>query len=210
MSRDVRRTKHAPAAVLAVAAVSFTAVGVSSASEEPAPRAAAATPPASVTARPLPADTRPFSRPGTIVSSSDLGVRVFVNASRGFALATTSLGGATTYPAETVNGGRTWRIDGPHLHVSAADGPDEVTALGVAGPATFFAYGGPGGGEAVDVTSDGGKHWWRAYMPGNPVAVVYGVLSPSGARGLLALVQGKPGEIWAYVSTDGGRRWSYR
>lgn len=175
-----------------------------------AARAADSTPPASVAATRLPADTAPFSRPGTIVSSSNLGVRVFVNAKDGFALATTSLGGATTYPAATVNAGKTWRIDGPHFHVSAANAPNVVTQIGAAGPATCFAYGGPGGAESVVVTSDGGKQWWRAYLPGVPEAVVYGPVGTTGARGLLAFVQAGPSEIWAYVSTDGGRRWRYR
>lgn len=197
-------------AIVAMAAVSWTAVGVSSASDRSAARAAASPPPASVAATRLPADTRPFSRPGTIVSSSDLGVRVFVNARDGFALATTSLGGGTTYPAATVNAGKTWRIDGPHFHVSAANAPDVVTQVGAASPTTYFAYGGPGGAESVVVTSDGGKQWWRAYMPGIPEAVVYGAVGTTGTRGLLAFVQSGPSEISAYVSTDGGRRWSRR
>lgn len=195
---------------LTVAVVSSTVVGVSSASERSAARAAGSKPPASVAAKQLSADTSPFSRPGTIVSSSNLGVRVFVNAKDGFALATVGLGGGTTYPADTVNAGKTWRIDGPHFHVSAANAPDVVTQLGAASPSTYFAYGGPGGGESVDVTTDGGKQWWRAYLPGTPVAVVYGAVSATGTRGLLAFVQPGPSEIWAYVSTDGGRRWSYR
>jgi hypothetical protein len=197
-------------AALAAMAVAATAAGASSAFDRSTARAAASPPPASVAARLLPTDKPPFSRAGTVVGSSSLGVRVFVNSRDGFALATTSLGGATTYPATTVNAGRTWRIDGPHFHVSAADAPDIVTQVGAASPEMYFAYGGPGGAESVVVTSDGGRQWWRAYLPGVPEAVVYGPVGSTGARGLLAFVQAGPGETWAYVSTDGGRRWSYR
>ncbi len=196
-------------AVLGAAVVSSVAVGGSSVSG-PAARAAGSQPPASVVATRLPADTPPFSRPGTIVSSTDLGVRVLVNARDGFALATTSLGGGTTYPAQTVNAGKTWRIDGPAFHVSAANAPNVVTQVGAASRSTYFAYGGPGGAESVVVTSDGGKRWWRAYLPGVPEAVVYGPVGTSGARGLLAFVQAGPSVVWAYLSTDGGRHWSYR
>jgi hypothetical protein len=195
-------------AVLVVVAASSAAVGVASASDRSAADAAGSTPPASVAATRIPANKPPFSRPGTIVGSSELGVRVFVNARDGFALATTGLGGGTTYPAVTVNAGRTWRIDGPHFHISAADAPDIVTQVGAAAPATYYAYGGPEGAESVVVTSDGGRQWWRAYLPGVPEAVVYGPVGTSGARGLLAFVEAGPGEIWEYASTDGGRRWS--
>jgi hypothetical protein len=205
------RVARGALAGLAMMAVGATAAGAYSALDGTPARAAGSPPPASVAARLLPADKPPFSRAGTIVSSSSLGVRVFVNATDGFALATTSLGGATTYPATTVNAGKTWRIDGPHFHVSAADAPDIVTQVGAASPAMYFAYGGPEGAESIVVTSDGGRQWWRAYLPGVPEAVVYGRVSTIGARGLLAFVQAGPGgEIWAYVSTDGGRRWSYR
>ncbi len=198
-------------AALVIILASAVAVGASTASGRSAARAAGSAPPASVVARLLPADGPPFSRAGTVVSSAKLGVRVFVSANDGFALASVvGVGGGVTYPAATVNAGRTWRIDGPHFHVSAADAPDVVTQLGAGAPATYFGYGGPGGGESVVVTTDGGKHWWRAYMPGVPIAVVYGVVGTNGARGLLAVVQSGPSGTWRYVSTDGGRRWSYR
>lgn len=202
------RLARPAAAVVAVVVVS--SVVIAGSVSGPAARAGGSRPPTSVVATRLPADMPPFSRPGTIVSSNDLGIRVFVNARDGFALATTSLGGGTTYPAQTVNAGRSWRIDGPHFHVSAANAPDVVTQVGAASPATYFAYGGPGGAESVVVTSDDGKQWWRAYLPGVPEAVVYGPVGTAGARGLLAFVQAGSSEVWAYVSTDGGRHWSYR
>lgn len=190
-----------------LAAVVAGAGGVWCGLQQPAAAAAAARATASVTATQLPADKPPFRRAGSIVSSSTLGVRVFVNAKDGFALATLS---GTTYPAATVDAGRTWRIDGPHFHVSAANAPNVVTQLGAAGTATYFAYGGPEGGESIVVSTDAGKHWWRAYMPGVPMAVVYGAVGSSGRRGLLAFVRSGPSEISTYVSTDGGRHWSFK
>ncbi len=198
------RTARSVLAALTVAAAASVAVWW--VFERPA-AAARSTPPASVTATKLPVDKPPFRQASSIVSTSRLGVRVFVNATDGFALATVS---GTTYPAASVDGGKTWRIDGPHLHVSAANAPDVVTQLGAAGPETYFAYGGPEGGESIAVSADAGKQWWRAYMPGVPVAVVYGAVGSSGTRGLLAFVRSSPSEIWTYISTDGGRRWSYR
>jgi len=194
------------AAVALAVAVAGATVDVCLASARPAVRVAGSTPPASVTASLVPASGPGFSRPGTVVGSKYLGVRVFVNNNDGFALATTR---GTTYPAATVNGGKTWRIYGPEFHVSAANAPNVVTQVGAASPARYFAYGGPGGGESVVVTTDAGKQWWRVYMPGVPLAVVYGPVGATGKTGLQAFVQAGPNEVWDYVSTDGGRRWSY-
>ena len=132
---------------------------------------------------------------------------MFANAKDGFALATLN---GTTYPAASVNGGKTWRIDGPHFHVSAANAPDAVSRLGAAGHATYFAYGGPEGGESIVVSTDAGKRWWRAYMPGVPMAVVYGALGSNGGRGLLAFVRSGGSKILTYTSADGGKHWRYK
>jgi hypothetical protein len=90
---------------------------------------------------------------GTAVRPADLfTTRVFPNASFGFALA--SVDGAQ-YPARTEDGGKTWRIDGPQVHIDAADGAEGVGFVGATGPRTFFAY----GSSAVDVTTDRGRTW---------------------------------------------------
>lgn len=93
--------------------------------------------------------------------------RVFANASVGFALADV---GDAQYPVRSVDRGRTWRIDGPQVHVDAADGPEGVGHVGVAGPRTFFAY----GSSVVDVTTDGGRTWWETFLGELVVAVVSG------------------------------------
>lgn len=143
---------------------------------------------------------------GTVVKSADLFTpRVFANASVGFALATV---GSAQYPARSIDAGKSWRIDGPQVHIDAADGPEGVGYVGLAGPRTFFAY----GSSAVDVTTDGGRTWSETFLGELVVAVVPGPrdelvayvqqqLDPSG-RSLAAAT-------WQYVSHDGGRHWVY-
>ena len=136
--------------------------------------------------------------------SSDLFTdRVFANARDGFALAGED---SAEYPVHSTNGGGTWRIDGPQVHIDAADEAEGVGYVGIAGPRTFYAY----GSSAVDVTANAGRTWWQAFLGEFVLAVV-----PSGV-GLVALVQqqsasksGNPAVTWMYSSGDGGRHWSY-
>jgi hypothetical protein len=142
--------------------------------------------------------------PGTVANSSDLfSDRVFADAADGFALANH---GNAQYPARSVDGGRSWEIDGPQLHVDAADGAEGVGYVGVSGPRTLFAY----GSSVVDVTSDGGRTWWQTYLGELVVAVV-----PRN-NGLTAYVQQQLSNTSTssavtrqYVSHDGGRHWTY-
>lgn len=164
-------------------------------------------PPAHVSAKLIAPDRAPYAPAGTIVKQATLGHRAFADAVHGFALATLTshaYGGAT-YPATSTDGGVSWRIDGPHFHTDAADAPDVVTGVGVGGRRTFFAFAGPGGGQALDVTTDAGRHWYRAFLPAPPLAVVHSSL-PRGGE-LIAFLQGSP--TWVYVSRDGGRHWTY-
>ncbi len=149
---------------------------------------------------------RPYAAtPDGQVSSRDLFTnRVFIDAKVGFALANV---GNAQYPAVSRDGGRTWRIDGPQVHVDAADGPEAVGYVGAAAPRTFFAY----GSSAVDVTTDGGTTWWEA-LPGE---LVTAVVAPFPGL-LVTYVQQSvsndhvnPAVTWEYVSRDGGRHWTY-
>lgn len=147
----------------------------------------------------------PRERPGTVVTSSSLFTnRVFVNAMVGFALAN---GDNAQYPAVSTDGGRQWWIDGPQVHVDAADGPEAVEFVGITGPRTFFAY----GSSAVDVTTNGGRVWWEALLGEQVMAVVPGL-----AGQLVAYVEQSvsnqhlsPAVTWQYDSHDGGRHWRY-
>ncbi len=138
---------------------------------------------------------------GTQVSSSDLGQRVFVDATHGFALASV---GQAQYPAATSDGGNIWKTDGPAVHVNAAQAPLAVLNIGAASRSTIFAY---GGGQVVDTTSDGGKKWYGALFDGLVMAVV------RNSHGhLVAFVDGSvnnTNETWQYVSKNGGRSWKY-
>lgn len=150
---------------------------------------------------------RPGAIPrGTRVISQHLFTpRVFPTARTGFALAD---GESAQYPALSTDGGATWRIDGPQLHVDAADGPEGVGFVGTAGPRAFFAY----GSSVIDATTDGGRSWWETFAGELVMSVV-----PGPHRGeLIAFVQQSvsnqrldPAVTWQYVSRDGGRTWSY-
>jgi photosystem II stability/assembly factor-like uncharacterized protein len=161
--------------------------------------AAAPSPPHTVTARRITA--RPHTlRKGSLVTRAISGHRVFLDATHGFALADT---GGAQYPAVTVDGGRTWRTNGPALHVNAAQAPLSVIDVGAANRHTFFAF---GGGQVADVTSDGGKHWWQAFLGDDVLAVV------SFGNRLIAVAQdatgnGSTAQTVVYVSRDGGRHW---
>ncbi len=185
----------------AAAALCGSAVAATTSAAGPS----APVPPANATATPI-TRTPNTRRPGTLVRQSQLGHRVFVDARHGFALASVQ---QAQYPAATADGGGTWRIDGPALHVNAAQAPLVVLQLGAASRRTIFAWGGPGGGQAVDVTSDDGKHWWRTILG----EVVLAVVAAENGQ-LFAFAQAASGTngasvTWVYVSKDGGRHWRY-
>jgi hypothetical protein len=187
---------------LAAASAGSGATGAAGAGETEAALAAAAVLPNEVTATPIAASAGEV-RSGTLVREGALGTRVFADSRHGFALASVRGG---QYPATTADGGRTWRIDGPILHADAAQAPLVVQQAGLAGPRTLFAWGGPGGGQTIDVTADGGRHWSRAIVGEAVLAVV-----AAPRRRLVAVVQasGAGGATLtaAYASTDGGRHW---
>jgi hypothetical protein len=184
-------------------AIALLACGAVASTSAAAP-VAAAKPPKLVTAHRFAPKLHGVLKPGASVGSARLGVRVFPNASHGFALA---LVRNVTYPAATVDGGKSWKIDGPPLHVPAAQAPLVVTQVG-AHKRTYFAWGGPTGGNVVDVTPDAGKHWFAASLGGLVLSVVAtstghliaSVQAPTGAKGLQAA-------NWVCVSRDQGRHW---
>lgn len=147
----------------------------------------------------------PTPRFGAHIPAKEIaGLRVFVDARIGFALADNRYG--ETLPARTIDGGGTWAIDGPEFHVDAADGAEGVSYVGITPKGAEFAY----GASVVDVSSDAGHIWWEAPLGQNVTAVV------PGAHGLVAFVQQSvsnshlnPIVTWQYVSTDGGHHWRY-
>jgi hypothetical protein len=189
-----------PGALLLAAAASGAVVVSASASTT----AAAPAVPKLVTAHRITSSAKGVLKRGRVVSSASLGVRVFPNATHGFALATVS---GVSYPAATVDGGKTWKVDGPPLHLPAAQAPLVVTQVG-AHKSTYFAWGGPQGGNVVDVSADAGKHWWQAFLGGVLLSVVSApnghliasAQSPTGTTGLQT-------QNSVYVSNDGGHHW---
>jgi hypothetical protein len=183
-------------AILAVAALaSGRAAGASSSS-----------PPKHIVGAPISPSGAGELRPGTRVGASFTGVRVFANRLGGFAITNLAQAGGATYPVATADGGRTWRTAGPALHLPAAQAPLVVDQAGIAGARTWAAWC-AGCNTVIDATSDGGRHWWRAFMPGPVLSVVGG---PSARNGLRAIVGGRArdGRAWVYASRD-GRRWTF-
>jgi len=139
--------------------------------------------------------------PGSTVRASKIfGNRVFTDAKHGFALVQS---GQAQYPVSSTDGGKTWKTDGPALHLNAAQAPLAVIYIGAASQKTIFAW---GTGQVIDTTSDGGKHWYRALFQGLPGAVVK---NPQGH--LVAFVDGSSsgssGATVQYVSKNGGKTW---
>jgi hypothetical protein len=192
------------AAIVAAIALLAGGLAAAAATASTTRATAAASPPKLITAHLITSSAKGVLKRGAVVSSSRLGVRVFPSSGRGFALATVA---NVTYPAATVNGGRTWKIDGPPFHLPAAQAPLVVTQVG-ASKNTYFAWGGPGGGNVADVSPDGGKHWWGASLGGIVLSVVAtfnghlvaSIQNPVGTKGLQS-------SNWVYVSKDGGRHW---
>ena len=141
--------------------------------------------------------------PGTLIPSKDLfqvtlgqGQEVFLDHLRGYGLAFIQ---SQTYPVVTVDGGTSWRVDGPIFYVAAANGPAFVDEISAAAPQTVFVWG-QYTGDVVQATTDGGAHWWAAHL--GP-----GVLSmgDSGHDHLWAVVADPTARF--FTSTDGGRMW---
>jgi hypothetical protein len=184
---------------LVSALVATAAVGGAAAAA--ATRAAdAPKPPKTITA------TQIRARPGTlnpgshVRASAIVGQRVFTDSRHGFALASVS---GADYPVATADDGKTWKTAGPALHLHALQAPLAVVFIGAVRRTTVFAW---GGGQAIDTTSDGGKHWYRALFPnGTPVAVAQDL-----QHHLVAFVASFNGTATSrYTSTDGGRTWHH-
>jgi hypothetical protein len=149
--------------------------------------------------------TRIARQPGTLAPGSQVGSgrvagqRTFTNATTGFALASV---GEADYAVTTTDAGKTWKTDGPALHLHALQAPLAVSFIGAVNRRTVFAW---GGGQVIDTTNDGGKTWYRAlFTIGAPIAVVHDF-----AGHLLAFVQSSGSSTLEYASKDGGRTWHH-
>ncbi len=149
------------------------------------------------------------ARVGTAVRLSEVTNIEFATERIGYAL-----GGpqGSTFPLKTNNGGRRWFIDGPAFFLPVADGAASVSDMAATSATEAYAYGGQGGSSVV-ITTDAGKHWWRAFLGQAVVAVA------QHGSDIWALAAGpeKPSSgvnavapMWLYDSSDGGRNWTYR
>lgn len=201
----ISRIVAAAIAASAGLAAAGTALATGSARDVGASTTATPTPPQRLIARRMHPRRGALPRGMRETPSNLFTARVFPTDRVGFALADDR---SAQYPTLSTDGGESWRIDGPQLHVDAADGPEAVGFVGTAGAHTFFAY----GSSAIDVTTDGGRSWWETFAGELVMAVV------PGMRGgeLVAYVQqsasDRPASVaatWQYVSRDGGRTWRY-
>jgi hypothetical protein len=148
---------------------------------------------------------------GRRVRNDFSGTRSFATRRDGFALGDLSAAeGGPMYPLATTDDGKTWRIAGPIVNTPAAQGGVDVAQAGVVNAHTWFMC--CGLNTVVDVTTDSGKHWWQAFLPGEVVSVIAGTPSFAGPRArLIALVRPFPTahrrqRLWVYVSPN-GRLW---
>jgi len=181
--------------VVVAVALGLSSIGVSGAATR---GTAAAKPPKTVKATLITRKAGTLAPGSKVRSGAVAGQRVFTDAKHGFALASV---GSADYPVASADGGKTWKTYGPALHLNAAQAPLSVSFVGAVSRKTVFAW---GGGQVIDATNDGGKHWYSAlFTTGVPVAVVRDI-----QRHLTAFV-GSPsgGSTSRYVSKDGGRTW---
>lgn len=178
----------------------------------PAGATSRAAPPHTVIAYPLRPDAAGGLRSGSRVGAGFTGIRAFINRRDGFAIADLPQASDGTYPLATTDGGKTWRTDGPVLHVPAAQGAAAVEQAGVAASRIYFAWC-PACNNLIDITPDAGRHWWAVRLPGQILTLVG---TPYARAGLLAVVEGPTSDprgrgssLWVFGSTN-GRRWTYR
>jgi len=98
---------------------------------------------------------------GSVVPLREVGAIAFATADVGYALGG-PLGYA--YPLKTTDGGDTWRVDGAAFFLATADAPASVNEIVATSADEAYAYGGPGGGSVVDITTDGGLQWWSTSL----------------------------------------------
>jgi hypothetical protein len=140
--------------------------------------------------------------PSSVLSEVETYGEAFVGAKAGYALAVVN---SQTYPATTLDGGLTWRINGPMLYLAAADAGQDVTEIGAAAPNWEFIW---GSGNQVDFSTDGGNDWCEANL-GGPVLSVGA--NPPDMWAILGSppVPGQSSEKpTTYVSGDGGLKWA--
>ena len=114
------RAVASPRKLVAAFAVVAVVLGLSSLGAAARIIAAAAKAPKTVNATLITRVHGTLAAGSKVRSSAVAGQRVFTDAKHGFALASV---GSADYPVATADGGKTWKTDGPALHLDAAQAP---------------------------------------------------------------------------------------
>lgn len=105
------------------------------------------------------------------------------------------------YPAISYDGGRTWAIDGPIFYIAAADGTAAVNTIAAVSATTAYAW---GSGNFIRWTTNGGRQWWGAFLPGGVDRVAIG-------NGTVAVTIHADGTNEpSYLLGDDSRSWKLR
>ena len=116
----------------------------------------------------------------------------------------------TQYALVTHNHGRTWTTAGTYLSISGAAGA-AVNTVRAFTPKIVAAYDSGGGMNVFDITWNGGRTWYSAWVPGNLISVSNAVRSmdksPAGVIQLVVASLSHPTTYRLYTSTNSGRSW---
>ncbi len=99
------------------------------------------------------------------------------------------------YPIRRNDHGTRWKIAGPYLAITGAAGAN-VNSITVFTSRIVIAY--SKGANVLDVTWDAGRHWFKAWMPGNIISVS-SPSTPNGSSG----TRGSPASMWVHVRSLG-------
>lgn len=117
----------------------------------------------------------------------------------------------TQYALVSHNHGRTWATAGIYLSVSGAAGA-AVNTVKAFTPNIVAAYDSGGGMNVFDITWNGGRTWYRAWVPGNLISVSNAIRamdkSPAGVIQVVVGSLSRPTTYRLYASTDSGRTWT--
>jgi hypothetical protein len=128
--------------------------------------------------------------------------------SHGWAL---GIEGCAEYPEVTSDHGKTWRIGGIYFAIPGAGGAAFVDVIKPFTPRIVTAF--YPGESTFDVTWDGGRHWYAAWMPGNVVSVAQQLPNAGTSKSGGTVIEVKvfasksPSNEVAYLSQDDGRKW---
>jgi hypothetical protein len=122
--------------------------------------------------------------------------------------------GCAQYPEFTSNHGKTWRIGGIYFAIPTTDAAAFVDEMKPFTPLIVAAY--FKGESTFDVTWNGGRNWYAAWMPGNVVSVTQE--SPNSGTGgnvptvieVEVVMPKSPSNIVNdafYISQDHRRKW---